>query len=80
MEERSVNFDGSVHFDERAVNFDDGDDFHLGQTEEEKSFYIETYDKLQSLQVCLGKLGTYKPVKARFWPWLEPFSVRKSLK
>jgi len=21
-----------------------------------------------------------KPVKARFWPWLEPFSVRKSLK
>ena len=26
------------------------------------------------------KYGTHKPVKARFWPWLEPFSVRKSLK
>ena len=61
MEERSVNFDGSVHFDERAVNFDDGDDFHLGQTEEEKSFYIETYDKLQSLQVCLN-------IRSRFHP------------
>ena len=27
-----------------------------------------------------SKLGTHRPVKARFWPWLEPFLVRKSLK
>ena len=24
------------------------------------------------------ELGTFKTVKARFWPWLEPFSVRNS--
>ncbi|KAJ1463872.1 hypothetical protein T484DRAFT_1872453 [Baffinella frigidus] len=68
MEDRSVNFDGSVNFDERAVNFhEEEDDFQRavnfdegggdferqesGRTEEEKSFYLETYDKLQSLQV-----------------------------
>ena len=27
--------------------------------------------------VVMG-LGTHEPVKARFWPWLEPFSVSKS--
>ena len=26
------------------------------------------------------ELGTHTPVKARFWSWLEPFSVRKSAK
>ena len=26
-----------------------------------------------------SKLETHKPVKARSWPWLEPFSVRRSL-
>ena len=24
------------------------------------------------------KLGAHKPVKTKFWPWLEPFSVRTS--
>jgi len=27
-----------------------------------------------------SELGTHKAVTARFWPWLEPFSVRTSLK
>ena len=27
-----------------------------------------------------SELGIHKPVKARFCPWLEPFSARKSLK
>ena len=26
-----------------------------------------------------SEYGTYKTVKAGFWPWLEPFSRRKSL-
>jgi hypothetical protein len=26
-----------------------------------------------------SELGTYKTVDARFLPWLEPFSVKKSL-
>ena len=25
-----------------------------------------------------GEVGTHKTVKARLWPWFEPFSVRKS--
>ena len=26
-----------------------------------------------------SEFGTHKTVKARFWPWIEPFSARKSL-
>ena len=25
--------------------------------------------------LTVERMGTYKLVKARFWPWLEPFSV-----
>ena len=31
-------------------------------------------------QLLSKKNDTHKPVKARFWPWLELFSVRHSLK
>ena len=30
--------------------------------------------------IPLSRKISKRPVKARFWPWLEPFSVRKSLK
>jgi len=29
--------------------------------------------------VILSKLGTYKTVKARFWPWLEPLLQLESM-
>ena len=36
--------------------------------------------KLPSPLAAVERIGTNKPVTASFWPWLEPFSARKSLK
>ena len=40
--------------------------------------YVTSGTTPPALSSCRFQLGTTKPVRAGFWPWLEPFSVRKS--
>ena len=56
---------------------------HRNETQRELAHLASVSGISESWTSCLplsSKFGTHKPVNARIRPWLEPFSVRTSLK